>query len=58
MALKDLIVTDAEKQAIAAWKDWFASRVYFLTNFAKEPTKEARRIANEEMKLLRADRRH
>lgn len=34
------------------WQDWFSSRVYFLTNFAKEPTKEARKIAQAEMIYL------
>ena len=37
----------------ATWNDWFASRVYFLTNWVKEPTKGARKIAEAEMKLIR-----
>ena len=36
------------------WNDWRASRIYFLTHWAKNPTKEARKIADGEMKLLRA----
>ena len=37
----------------ATWNDWLASRVYFLANWAKEPMKDARKIAAAEMKLIR-----
>ena len=38
----------------ATWNDWLESRIYFLTNWVKEPRREARKIAVAEMKLMRS----
>ena len=43
-------------RADAVWNDWFASRLYFLTNWVKEPRKDARTIARHEMMLLRGQK--